>query len=118
MRRMRVLVPGATAIVFAVLAGTAWGGEAPTTVKITDQVDVAGKVQSSDSDCRADRKVVLLKKKPGKDAKQGTDTTDGAGRFSFGNPGLSPGRYYVKAKRVAGMCAGAKSDTFRVSGPG
>jgi len=99
------------------MTGTAWAGEAQTEVKVTNQVDVAGKVLSSDALCRDGRKVVLLRKRPGKDNKIGTDTADGAGRFSFGNPGLNPGRYYVKAKVIPGTCAKGVSDTFRVSSP-
>jgi hypothetical protein len=108
---------GVAAAVFAATAGIAWAGEATTTVKITDEVDVAGKVQSADALCRDERKVILLRKRPGKDEKIGTDNADGVGKFSFGNPGLDPGRYYVKAKRIPGACAKGVSDTFRVSGP-
>lgn len=109
---------GATAAAFVWLAGTAWAGEANTEVKITDEVDVAGRVLSNDALCKDERKVVLLKKRPGKDDKRGTDNADGAGRFNFGNPGLGRGRYYVKAKRIEGTCAPGRSDTFRVSNPG
>ena len=81
------------------------------TVKITNEVDVAGKVISNDALCQDERKVVLLKKRPGKDNKNGTDNADGAGKFSFGNPGLDPGRYYVKAKRIAGQLRARVSRT-------
>jgi hypothetical protein len=108
----------ASLAVAAVAAATAWAGEEPTTVKVTDQVDVAGKVISGDALCKDERKVVLLEKRPGKDDKHGTDTADGKGKFSFGNPGLDPGKYYVKAKRIAGACAPGKSDVFTISGGG
>ena len=110
-------VAGAVATAFAVIAGTAWAGEVPTEVKITNEVDVAGKVLSSDALCRDERKVVLLKKRPGKDDKVGTDNADGVGKFSFGNPGLNAGRYYVKAKRIPGACAKGKSEVFEISNP-
>ncbi len=109
---------GAIAAAFALMAGTAWAGEANTEVKITNEIDVAGKVRSNDALCQDERKVVLLRKRPGKDNKIGSDTSDGAGRFSFGNPGLDPGRYYVKAKRIPGACAKGVSDTFRISNAG
>ena len=114
-KKTRVL--GAVTAAFALMAGTAWAGEAATEVKVTNTVDVAGKVLSNDALCRDGRKVVLLRKRPGKDEKIGTDNADGAGKFSFGNPGLDPGRYYVRAKRIPGACAKGVSDTFRVSGP-
>jgi hypothetical protein len=104
--------------VAAIAATTAWAGEVPTTVKITDQVDVAGKVKSADSFCTNGRKVVLMEKRSGKDDKHGTDDADAQGRFSFGNPGLDPGKYYVRAKRILGACAPGKSDVFRVSSGG
>lgn len=107
-----------TLAVAAIAAPTAWAGEEPTTVKVTNQVDVAGKVISGDSFCTNGRKVVLLKKKPGKDAKQGSDEADAQGKFSFGNPGLNPGKYYVRAKRILGACAPGKSDVFKISSGG
>jgi len=113
----RARAAGMVATAFALMAGTAWAGEASTEVKITDQVDVAGKLISSDALCKDERKVVLLRKRPGKDLKIGTDNADGKGKFSFGNPGLEEGRYYVKAKPIQGTCAKGVSDTFRVSGP-
>jgi len=103
--------------VFSVMSANALAGVEETTVKITNEVDVAGKVISSDAACVEERKVVLLRKRPGKDSKHGTDTAASNGKFSFGNPGLDPGRYYVKAKAIAGNCAKGVSDTFRVSGP-
>ena len=118
MNSKRARLAAAAATTFALAAGTAWAGEAETTVKITNEVDVAGKVLSNDALCKDDRKVVLLEKIPGKDNKIGTDNADGAGKFSFGNPGLGPGTYYVKAKRIEGACAKGKSDVFQVSGGG
>jgi hypothetical protein len=108
---------GALAVAFALVAGTAWAGIAATEVKVTDEVEGAGKVLSSDALCRDERKVVLLRKRPGKDEKIATDTTSGNGKFSFGNPGLDPGRYYVRAKAVPEACAKGVSETFRISGP-
>ncbi|MDQ2676299.1 MAG: hypothetical protein M3Y34_05770 [Actinomycetota bacterium] len=105
----------AVATAFALIAGTAWAGEAQTEIKITNEIDVAGKVQSSVNACKDERKVVLLKKRSGKDRKMGTDTADSAGRFSFGNPGLGPGRYYVKAKPIEGTCAKGLSEIWRIS---
>ena len=81
-------------------------------------VDVAGKVKSADSFCTNGRKVVLLEKRKGKDDKHGTDDANAQGKFSFGNPGLDPGKYYVRAKRILGACAPGKSDVFRISGGG
>ena len=116
---MKVLKASLVAFaVAAIAAATAWAGEEPTTVKVTNQVDVAGKVISSDSFCTNGRKVVLLKKRPGKDDKKGTDEADAQGKFSFGNPGLNQGKYYVRAKRILGACAPGKSDVFTISGGG
>ena len=117
MSSRKARITGAIATAFVLIAGTAWAGEAATDVKITDEVDVAGKLQSNDALCKDGRKVVLLRKRPGKDQKMGTDTADGTGKFGFGNPGLNPGRYYVKAKRIPDACAVGVSATFRVSGP-
>jgi hypothetical protein len=103
--------------VFTLISANALAGVEETTVKVTNELDVAGKVLSSDAACVDERKVVLLRKRPGKDKKYGTDTAASNGKFSFGNPGLDPGRYYVKAKPIAGNCAKGVSDTFRVSGP-
>ena len=115
MKFLKVLL--GTLAVAAIAAATAWAAEEPTTVKVTNQVDVAGKVISADSFCTNGRKVVLLEKRKGKDDKQGTDDADAQGKFSFGNPGLDPGKYYVRAKRILGACAPGKSDVFRVSNP-
>ena len=114
----RARASAALATAFTLIAGTAWAGEVQTEIKITDEIDVAGKVQSNDALCRDERKVVLLKKRPGKDKKMGTDNADGVGRFSFGNPGLGPGRYYVKAKRIPDACAKGVSDIWRISTAG
>ena len=115
-RKARVM--SAIVTTFVVVAGTAWAGEAQTEIKITDEIDVAGKVQSTVNQCKDERKVVLLKKRSGKDKKMGADTADGTGRFSFGNPGLGPGRYYVKAKRIRGSCAKGLSEVWRISSSG
>ena len=69
-----------TLAVAAIAAATAWAGEEPTTVKVTNKVDVAGKVISPDSFCTNGRKVVLLEKRKGKDDKRGTDDADCAGQ--------------------------------------
>ena len=116
MKFLKVLL--GTLAVAGIAAATAWAGEEPTTVKVTNKVDVAGKVISPDSFCTNGRKVVLLEKRKGKDDKQGTDDADAQGKFSFGNPGLDPGKYYVRAKRILGACAPGKSDVFRISGGG
>ena len=116
MKFLKVLL--GTLAVGAIAAATAWAGEEPTTVKVTNEVDVAGKVISPEAFCVNGRKVVLLKKRPGKDAKQGTDEADAQGKFSFGNPGLNPGKYYVRAKRILGACAPGKSDVFQISSGG
>jgi hypothetical protein len=118
MNSRKAWVACAAVMTSALLTGTAFAGVASTEVKITNEVDVAGKVRSSDALCQDGRKVVLLKKRPDKDEKIATDDADGSGKFSFGNPGLNKGRYYVKAKRIPDACAPGKSETFRVSNPG
>jgi hypothetical protein len=118
MSSRKARITSAIVATFVAVAGTAWAGEVQTEIKITNEIDVAGKVQSSDDQCKDGRKVVLLKKRSGKDKKMGTDTADGAGRFSFGNPGLGPGRYYVKAKRIRGSCAKGLSEVWRISNSG
>jgi len=119
MSSRKARVTSAIVTAFVAVAGTAWAGqEVQTEIKITDEIDVAGKVQSTADECKDERKVVLLKKRSGKDRKMGSDTADGTGRFSFGNPGLGPGRYYVKAKRIRGSCAKGLSEVWRISSAG
>lgn len=101
------------------LAGSAVAGvKSPTEVKLTNEVDVAGKLKSPDMDCLGDRKVTIIEKlKGGGTKKHGSDNSDSNGKFSFGNPGLDKGKYFVKAKGTK-ACEPGKSDTFRISGGG
>lgn len=103
---------------FGLVAGGASAGlKAKTEIKLTNTVDVAGKVKSKDALCKDGRKVSIFKKRSGDDKKLGSDNADGAGEFSFGNPGLSKGKYYVKARSTPGCFAGV-SKIFQVSDPG
>ncbi len=91
---------------FVVMAGTAWAGEDQTEIKITNEIDVAGKVQSNDAAMQGRAQGGALAQGARARTRRSEATpADGAGKFSFGNPGLEPGRYYVKAKRIRGSCA-------------
>ncbi len=117
---MKVLRIGVASIaIFGLLATNALGrGQAPTEVKLTNEVDVAGKLKSPDKDCLGDRKVTIVEKlKGGGTKKHGSDNSDSNGKFSFGNPGLKKGKYFVKAKATV-QCESGKSETFRISGGG
>lgn len=102
----------AVAVAGMVAVPVAMGG-ASTTVTIKNQGgDFSGVVKSENLKlCAAERKVVVLKKKPGKDQKIGTDTTgfeNGKWRWSTGNSGQNSGTFYAKAPKTSN-CNAAKS---------
>ena len=79
---------------------------------------LAGVVGSSAPGCRADAKVTLLRKKPGRDTKLLVSTTSSKGRFRVKAP-VAAGRYYVTvAKSYAtgeAECGSARSKAAQVS---
>lgn len=102
-------------------AGTA----VSTTVTIKAAGDVGGKVKSSKPrKCAKDRKIILIEQmgaqqNPSVDEKTGlSDTASKSGdhyEWSLGQPGLDPGKYYAKAKKIPGVCKAARSKTVTVS---
>lgn len=112
---MRLKMILATAAITTV---TAFGGIAQAstpskvTIKGTDG-DYYGKVKSSDSDCVADRTVVVYEQlgsapKPKADQKIGSDTTESNGAWSIGNSGYKDGSFYAKVKKSS-QCGSALS---------
>jgi hypothetical protein len=66
-------------------------------------------VISADAVCAAGRKVVLKKKRPGKDKRIGADQTNARSRWRL--KGNRPnGRYYAKIRRTS-RCPGDRSRT-------
>lgn len=87
-------------LALATLSATASAGTmAATQVTIKERGgDFSGKVKSEDSPrCTASRKVVLFRKKPGKDKRVATDMTEDDGSWSTGNTGEDSGKFYAKA---------------------
>jgi hypothetical protein len=113
-------VAGITALALALAPSAGAGGKASTKVSIKGPGEVFGFVKSNKpARCAKNRKVVVFRVRPGKDERIASDTADRSGdRFmwSIGNPGLSPGRYYAKA-RATQKCKGAKSKILRVERP-
>lgn len=102
----------------AIATVTAFGGVAQAgvpskvTIKGTNG-DYYGKVKSNDSDCLANRQVVVYKsgstaQNPKTDQKIGSDTTESNGEWSIGNSGYKDGYFYAKVKKSGG-CEGALS---------
>lgn len=110
-----VLATAAAVAAFGTGSSSA-GSQAETTVTIRNNGgDFFGRVRSDDTPrCTVGRTVVLLKKKPGRDAKIGTDTTGDDGRWNTGNSGQTRGRFYAKAKADPD-CASDKSEVIRLS---
>lgn len=113
---MRKLIPTVLAIAACgglVLTGTAIaGGGAPTTVTIkTPGGDVYGTVKSpKPQKCANGRKVSVLKVKPGKDEKIGSDIAQANNneyRWNIGQPGVN-GKIYARARAIDG-CQADKS---------
>ena len=112
---MRLKMILATAAITTV---TAFSGvaQASTPSKVTikgTNGDYYGKVKSSDSDCLANRTVVVYKElgsspSPSTDQKIGSDTTETDGAWSIGNSGYKHGSFYAKVKSSS-ECGGALS---------
>jgi hypothetical protein len=119
--------PNRTHAVLAVAACMAVGlsgvatarAPAPTSVTIKEEAsgDFFGYVKSTKPrKCAEDRKVVLIRVRPGKDDRVASDNASLSGhryRWSTGNTGLS-GRFYARAGKIPG-CEGDKSRTIRSS---
>jgi hypothetical protein len=108
---------GAIALALALVPSAGAGGKASTKVSIKGPGEVFGFVKSEKPNrCAKNRKVVVLRVRPGKDKRVGSDTAEKSGNrymWSIGNPGLSPGRYYAKAPATP-RCKGAKSKILDV----
>jgi hypothetical protein len=109
-----------------VLAGVASAGAPPYPTKVTikeQNGDFHGKVKSDVTECVVDRKVTVLKKRSGPDKRINSDTSDEDGKWSTGNTGVGPGKYYAKAKGSdpeakrggAPYCEKGKSETVTVN---
>ncbi len=114
---LRTAIFSSLALVMALgLASTsAAGTQAETTVTIKEQSgDFSGRVNSEDEPrCSAGRTVVLKQKRPGKDDKIATDTTEDNGKWSTGNTNLSDGRFYAQAKEDPD-CKSARSEIVKL----
>ena len=94
-------------------ATTASAGNTEITIK-EQGGDFSGKVKSDNGYCEGDNRTVkLFKKKPGKDSKIATDTTDIDSAWATGNTGENQGRFYAVVKAVA-SCDKAKSKTIEL----
>lgn len=110
-------VIGVIALGLALVPNAGAAGKASTKVSIKGPGEVFGFVKSDKPNrCAKNRKIVVLRVRPGKDKRVGSDTAEKSGNrymWSIGNPGLSPGRYYAKA-RATPQCKGAKSKILNV----
>ncbi len=98
---------------------------APTTVTIKADGEVGGKVKSpKPGKCAEDRKVILFKQMGAQQdpsVDENTGLSDNASKngdhyeWSLGQPGLDPGNYYAKVKKIPGKCKGDRSKTVTVS---
>lgn len=108
---------GVAALALALVPSAGAGGKASTKVSIKGPGEVFGFVKSDKPNrCAKNRKIVVFRVRPGKDKRVGSDTASRSGKrymWSIGNPGLSAGRYYAKA-RATQKCKGAKSKILRV----
>ena len=111
---MRLKMILATAAITTV---TAFSGiaQASTPSKVTikgTNGDMYGKVKSSDSDCLANRTVVVYEyngtPNPKVDYKVAYDTTDEYGNWSIGNSGYTDSYFYAHVKKSPG-CGSAIS---------
>lgn len=112
MRLKMILATAAIATVTAFTGVAQAGTPSKVTIKGTGG-DYYGKVKSSDSDCVADRTVVVYEElgsspSPSTDQKIGTDTTEPDGAWSIGNSGYKEGSFYAKVKKSP-ECGGALS---------
>jgi hypothetical protein len=85
------------------------GGRGRVQSQVTIRGSFKGQVVSEAAKCEKRRRVLLKKKRPGKDKTVGSDRTNNAGnwRIRKANPN---GRYYAKIKRTR-RCTGDKSPT-------
>lgn len=105
----------ALALLLALLpAGSAAGARYPAKVIISLKTPAFhGKLKSSRSACRANRKVKLFRKKPGRDRLLGTDKTNAKAKWSIRIRLKSGAAYYVKAP-AKGRCRAAKSKVLSI----
>lgn len=114
--RLKTILATAAIATVTVFGGTAQASTASkVTIKGTDG-DYYGKVKSSDSDCLANRTVVVYEElgsspDPKTDQKIGYDTTDFDGSWSIGNSGYKDGSFYAKVKKST-ECGGALSQVI------
>jgi hypothetical protein len=89
--------------------GRRGGGGGRVQSQVTIRGSFKGQVVSEAAKCEKHRRVLLKKKRPGKDKTVGSDRTNNAGnwRIRKANP---DGRYYAKIKRTR-RCTGDKSPT-------
>ncbi len=102
--RLKMILATAAITTVTAFSGIAQAGTpSKVTIKGTDG-DYYGKVKSSDSDCLAERTVVVYKElgsspAPKTDQQIGSDTTDEDGSWSIGNSGYKDGSFYAKVKK-------------------
>jgi hypothetical protein len=111
--KLRMILATAAISTVTVFSGTALAATpSKVTIKGTDG-DYYGKVKSADSDCLADRSVVVYEQlgsspSPKTDMQIGSDTTGTDGAWSIGNSGYKDGSFYAKVKKSS-ECRGALS---------
>jgi hypothetical protein len=114
--KLKMILATAAIATVTVFSGTA---QASTSSKVTikgTNGDYYGKVKSADSDCLANRTVVVYEQDgytpdPHSDSKIGSDTTDYDGSWSIGNSGFKHGTFYAKVKKST-YCGGSLSKSI------
>jgi hypothetical protein len=106
------LAVGLAAVVVLVPSIATAGAPGNVSIKHLGGGEFNGKVISTPP-CRANRKVTLMRKKKGKDAKIVSDTTEPNGGWETGQTGETKGKFYAKLKKSGG-CEGAKSQTIKI----
>jgi hypothetical protein len=137
MRLPRIAVFALVAVLAVSMVGGGFAGAAtvkkfPTSVTINFVAGDAyhadkfkGKVKSRKKACRRHRKVTVLRKKPGPDAKYGSDFTNRKGKYVVTRGDATharAGKYYAKAKKKVKVksngtkivCKKGKSKTITV----
>jgi hypothetical protein len=111
--RRRALI-AVLAVVMLAAAPAAAAPRAGTTVVVSLKTPAFhGKLKSSRGACRANRKVKLFRKKPGRDRLLGTDKTNAKAKWSIRIRLKSGASYYAKAP-AKGSCKAAKSKVLSI----
>lgn len=113
MSKTKLATVAAIAAIGVGAPGAMAGGTTSITIKATGG-DFSGKVTGNPTSCREGRTVKVREQRPGKDKTIASDTTGSDGKWSTGNTGADPGKYYAKVTRTDD-CSGAKTGTLTVT---